>query len=80
VEQQWKDWTDEQLITAAQQGHSSQGAVVEMMRRLRDAIVALDSTTSKQQTVVIRLTKVLVWLTAIMLLAVLAQISLIFLK
>jgi hypothetical protein len=34
----WKDWTDDELADAAQQGMYGQGAQVEAMRRLRTTI------------------------------------------
>ena|SRR5262249_33264328 len=34
----WKDWTDDELADAAQQGLHGQGAPVEAMRRLRTTI------------------------------------------
>jgi hypothetical protein len=33
----WKEWTDTELADEAQQGVRGQGAVIEMMRRLRDS-------------------------------------------
>ncbi len=49
----WQDWPDHELVDEAQRGLRGQGAVVEMMRRLRDALVA-------QQWATNRLTRVLV--------------------
>jgi hypothetical protein len=37
--EQWQDRTDDQLAEEAQTGLRGQGATVEMMRRLRDALV-----------------------------------------
>jgi hypothetical protein len=33
----WKEWSDTELADEAQQGVRGQGAVIEMMRRLRDS-------------------------------------------
>lgn len=40
MEKPWKDWVDEELANEAQKGLTGQGAQVEMMRRLRDAMLA----------------------------------------
>ncbi len=59
----WSDedkWTDEKLAIEAQEGLRGQGAVVEMMRRLRDAIVKQQRSTNWLTWVIIGLTIVLV--------------------
>lgn len=59
----WSDedkWTDEKLAIEAQEGLRGQGAVVEMMRRLRDAIVKQQRSTNLLTWVIIGLTIVLV--------------------
>jgi hypothetical protein len=41
VPQNWKEWSDEDLPKEAQEGVRGQGAVVEMMRRLKDSTLWL---------------------------------------
>ena len=56
MEKEQKDWTDDDLVNAAQQGMTGQGSVVEMMRRLKDVTIKLENTTTKQQ-------RTMIWLT-----------------
>ena len=59
----WSDednWTDEKLAIEAQKGMRGQGAVVEMMRRLKVAIVKQERSTNSLAWVIISLTIVLV--------------------
>ncbi len=59
----WSDedkWTDEKLAIEAQTGTRGQGAVVEMMRRLKVAIVKQQRSTNWLTWVIIGLTVVLV--------------------
>ena len=56
----WHKWTDEELAREAQEGLRGQGAVVEMMRRLRDAIVKQQRSTNWLTWVIIGLTVALV--------------------
>ena len=57
----WHTRTDEELAKEAQTGLSGQGAIVEMMRRLRDAIVEQQRSTNRLTWVIIALTVVLVF-------------------
>jgi len=54
---------DADLVERADRGLSGQGSVVEMMRRLKDAVSRLERTTSAQQRKVLWLTCVMVILT-----------------
>ena len=56
TEQNWEKKTDPDLVEEAYHGHTSQGAVVEMMRRLKDVL-------SSQQQATNKLTKRIYWLT-----------------
>jgi len=66
----WREKTDDDLAREAYSGHTSQGAVVEMMRRLKDALEEQQKAAEK----ITKLTKVLVWFTAAMILLALIQI------
>jgi hypothetical protein len=57
---------DSELVEIADQGLHGQGAVVEMMRRLKDAIIHLDASSSKQQEKMLKLTKWIMILTFLM--------------
>lgn len=62
----WKDWTDDELADAAQQGMSGQGAQVEAMRRLRTTIEAFSDSSD-------RYSRRMLWLTIVLLLLTLVQ-------
>jgi hypothetical protein len=49
--------SDELLAQKADSGLRGQGAIVEMMSRLKASIIRLDETSTKQQKEVIKLTK-----------------------
>ncbi len=55
--------SDDQLPQQAETGHAGQGAVVEMMRRLKDATDKLERTTSIHQRAMVVLTGVIAVLT-----------------
>ena len=74
MEKERKDWPDDDLIKEAQSGLTGQGSVVEMMRRLKDVIIKLENTTTKQQGIIIWLTIVIAVLTFIMAFATVPQI------
>jgi hypothetical protein len=66
---QWQRKEDDELIREAQIGLSGQGAVVEMMRRLRDSLL-------RQQQATDRLSKWMLWLTiATVMLAIVEAIA-----
>ena len=52
----WKDWSDEQLAEAAQNGLSGQGAVVESVRRHRETVVELQQSATRLSWVMLALT------------------------
>lgn len=58
---------DKELVEEAQTGLRGQGAVVEMMRRLKDSIDKLESSTSNYSRWLIVLTLVIAILTLILL-------------
>lgn len=58
--------TDRELIDRADAGLRGQGAVVEMMARLREAVTRLDQTSSTQQEKMLRLTRWITILTWVM--------------
>lgn len=66
----WREKTDDELAQDAYRGDTSQGAVVEMMRRLKNALEEQQRTAEK----ITKLTKVLVWFTAALILLALVQI------
>ena len=66
----WREKTDDELAQDAYRGDTSQGAVVEMMRRLKDALEEQQKAAEK----ITKLTKVLVWFTAALILLALVQI------
>jgi hypothetical protein len=57
--------TDPELVTEAQAGTRGQGAVVEMMRRLRNAIEKVDASTTHYNRILITLTILIGILTAV---------------
>ncbi len=61
-----KERLDNELVEIADGGLRGQGAIVEMMRRLKDAIAHLDDSASKQQDKMLRLTKWIAFLTFVM--------------
>ena len=69
--------TDRELVVEARTGHS-RGAAVEMMRRLKDAVIQLDHTTTKQQDKIFRLTWWIAAFTFVMLALVFLQVLQIF--
>jgi hypothetical protein len=62
----WKDWTDDELADAAQQGMYGQGAQVEAMRRLRTTIEVFSDSSD-------RYSRRMLWLTIVLLLLTLIQ-------
>ena len=56
----WKDWTDDELADAAQQGMTGQGAQVEAMRRLKESIVTFSGSSD-------RYSRRMLWLTIVLL-------------
>ena len=59
---------DEELVTAADAGLRGLGSVVEMMRQLKEAVVSLDQTSTRQQEKMLALTRwitILTWVMAI---------------
>ena len=66
MEQQWQNWDEEALANEAQLGLRGQGAVVEMMRRLKDTTAKLERATTKQQTIMIWLTVAILFFTVVM--------------
>ena len=69
----WEEWSDKDLADEAQSGVRGQGAVVEAMRRLREAIV-------KQQQSTNRLTIWLIVLTVVLLVLSVMQVIMVFLN
>jgi hypothetical protein len=61
------DWTDDELIAAAQAGLKRQGAVVESMRRLRNGINEFKDSSEKYS-------RRMEWLTGAVLLLALVQL------
>jgi hypothetical protein len=61
-----KEKIDKELIQIADSGFGGQGAIVEMMRRLKDAIIHLDASNSEQQAKMLKLTKWIMILTFVM--------------
>ena len=59
---EWKDRTDDELTNEAQTGLRGQGATVEMMRRLRDALTIQQRATNRLTVWLIVLTVVLIGL------------------
>ena len=57
--------TDEQLVESAERGLSGQGAVVEIMRRLKDSIESLNTTSTNLNRQMIFLTWAILILTAV---------------
>jgi len=53
----WTDWTDAELADEAQTGLRGQGAVVETLRRHREALVKQQESTNRLQ----RTTNLLTW-------------------
>jgi len=66
----WREKTDDELAQDAYRGDTSQGAVVEMMRRLKDALEEQSRSTRR----ITALTWALVILTAALILLALVQI------
>jgi hypothetical protein len=62
----WKDWTDDELANAAQQGLTGQGAPVEAMRRLRTTIETFSKSSD-------RYSRRMFWLTIVLLVLTLVQ-------
>jgi len=61
----WSEWDDEDLPEEADEGLRGQGASVEMMRRLKDAVNRLNCTTTVLMVVGIVLTLAILTLTII---------------
>ncbi|MEE8113198.1 MAG: hypothetical protein V3T23_02475 [Nitrososphaerales archaeon] len=59
ADKEWKNWTEKELADEAQTGQRGQGAVVEMMRRLKKS-------TTRLTWVLIVLTIILIILTAVL--------------
>jgi len=59
--QELKQASDEELSIAADTGLSGQGAVVEMMSRLKSTIKKLDTSTTKYSKMLLRATMILVF-------------------
>jgi len=47
TDEQWQDRTDDNLVEEAQTGLRGQGAVVEMMRRLKNSLVEQQKSTNR---------------------------------
>ena len=47
TDEQWQDRTDDNLVEEAQTGLRGQGAVVEMMRRLKNSLVGQQKSTNR---------------------------------
>jgi hypothetical protein len=71
----WKDWTDDELADAAQQGMTGQGAQVEAMRRLKESIVTFSGSSDRYSWRMLWLTIVLLILTLVQAIAVLPTIK-----
>jgi hypothetical protein len=71
----WKDWTDDELADAAQQGMTGQGAHVEAMRRLKESIVTFSGSSDRYSRRMLWLTIVLLILTLVQAIAVLPTIK-----
>jgi len=65
----YEDKTDERLVAEAGRAREIDSAPVEMTRRLKDSIEKLNRSTKKYS-------RILIWLTAIMTIAVIIQIIL----
>jgi hypothetical protein len=61
----WSEWVDEDLPEEADKGLKGQGASVEMMRRLKDAVNRLNCTTTVLMAVGIVLTLAILALTIV---------------
>jgi CHASE3 domain sensor protein len=72
--------TDEFLVQDADSGLRGQGAVVEMMRRLKDTVVKLDQTSASQQNEMLRLTRWITILTWVMVIVGVIQLLSVFLR
>ena len=72
--------TDEFLVQDADSGLRGQGAVVEMMRRLKDTVVKLDQTSASQQNEMLRLTRWITILTWVMVIVGVIQLFSVFLR
>lgn len=57
--------TDQALVNSADEGLKGQGAIVEMMKRLKDSIESLNATSTKLNRRMICLTWVILGLTAV---------------
>jgi len=71
----WKDWTDDELADAAQQGMTGQGAQVEAMRRLKESIVTFSGSSDRYSRRMLWLTIVLLILTLVQAIAVVPNIK-----
>jgi hypothetical protein len=71
----WKDWTDDELADAAQQGMTGQGAQVEAMCRLKESIVTFSGSSDRYSWRMLWLTIVLLILTLVQAIAVLPTIK-----
>ena len=69
-----RDKADDELVQEADHGLRGQGALVEMMRRLKDALLEQGKSTERITT----LTQVLVWFTGVMIILAVVQILLLF--
>ena len=72
------DRKDEELVTEADTGLRGQGSVVEMMRRLKEAVLSLDKTSTNQQEKMLSLTRWIMILTLVMAVVGIVQIVLAF--
>jgi len=52
----WKDWSDEELAVEAQTGLRGQGAVVESLRRHREALIEESRSATRLSWVMLALT------------------------
>lgn len=68
--------SDQELINEADRGLRGQGAVVEMMGKLKNSISELNQTASAQQQKMLKLTRWITILTWVVALAAIAQIVL----
>ena len=67
---------DEELAIEADTGLRGQGSVVEMMRRLKEAVLSLDRTSTNQQEKMLSLTRWIMILTWVMAVVGIVQIVL----
>lgn len=55
-EQPWRDWSDDELADAADNGMRGQGAVVESLRRHREALIGQQASATRLSWIMLALT------------------------